>query len=88
TVVTGSGTEPQATGSLSSGVPAKFALPAASTPTLYRGNYSFRIAVPEGASKLTVQLRSDVPAADTDLFVRFNADNEMDGDGNVVTDYA
>jgi len=88
TVVVGSGTAPQASTQLTSGVPAKFSLPGVSSPTLYSGNYSFRITVPDGASKLTVQLRSDVPAVDTDLFVRRDADNDIDSGGNVVTDYA
>ncbi|MDP2997044.1 MAG: PPC domain-containing protein [Bryobacterales bacterium] len=88
TVVVGGGTAPQTSTQLTSGVPVKFSLPGAGSSTLYSGNYSFRLTVPDGASKLTVQLRSDVPTADTDLFVRRDADNEIDGGGNVVTDYA
>jgi hypothetical protein len=87
-VVVGSGTAPQASTQLTSGVPAKFSLPGVGSPTLYSGNYSLRITVPDGASKVTVQLRSDVPTADTDLFVRRDADNDIDSGGNVVTDYA
>ena len=88
TVVVGSGTAPQSSTQLTPGVPAKFSLPAVRSPTLYSGNYSFRINVPDGASKVTVQLRSDIPTADTDLFVRRDTDNDLDGEGNVVTDYA
>ncbi|MBI4874921.1 MAG: hypothetical protein HY822_09855 [Acidobacteria bacterium] len=88
TVVVGSGTAPSAPTQLTSGVPAKFSFPSVSSPSLFGGNRGFRIAVPEGSAKLTVQLRSDVPSADTDLFVRYMADNGVDSDGNILTDYA
>ncbi|MBS1829649.1 MAG: PPC domain-containing protein [Acidobacteria bacterium] len=81
-------TEPNAVTVLSSGVGVKFALPAVDSPTLFSGNRSFRIDVPQGASRLTVQLKSDVPTADTDLFVRLGSNTEVDGDGNVVAEYA
>ncbi len=81
-------TEPTAVTVLTSGVGAKFALPAVDSPTLFRGTRSFRIDVPQGARRLTVQLKSDVPAADTDLFVRAGSDVEVDGDGNVVADFS
>jgi hypothetical protein len=42
--------------------------------------------VPEGASRLTIRLASDVPSIDTDLFVRFGADVEL-SEGNPVSDH-
>jgi hypothetical protein len=88
TVVVGAAAAPQAQTQLTSGVPAKISLPGVDAPTLFTGNYSLRIAVPEGASKLTVQLRSDLPSVDTDLFVRRDVDHDIDSNGNVITDYA
>lgn len=88
TVVVGAAAAPQAQTQLTSGVPAKISLPGVDAPTLFTGNYSLRIAVPEGASKLTVQLRSDLPSVDTDLFVRRDVDHDIDSHGNVITDYA
>ncbi len=81
-------TQPTAPTELSSGVPAKFSLPVTATPTLYRGNFSFFVNVPEGSNRLRVQLKSDVPTVDTDLYVRHGSDNDVDGEGNVVADYA
>jgi len=80
--------EPDAVTVLSSGVGVKFALPSVDSPTLFHGNRSFRIDVPQGATRLIVQLKSDVPSADTDLFVRAGADPEVDDDGNVVADFS
>jgi hypothetical protein len=89
TVTTGGQTtQPTAPTEMTSGVPAKFSLPVTTTPTLYRGNFSFFINVPEGASRLRVQLKSDVPTVDTDLYVRHGSDNDVDAEGNVIADYA
>ncbi|MBL8176072.1 MAG: PPC domain-containing protein [Bryobacterales bacterium] len=79
-------TEPGAVTVLSSGVGVKYALPAVDSPTLFNGNRSFRIDVPQGASRLIVQMKSDTPEADTDLFVRLGGDTEVQ-DGNVVADF-
>ena len=79
---------PTAVTVLSPGVPVRFSLPAVTENTLFRGNRSFRIDVPEGATKLTIQLKADDPGVDTDLFVRGGSDTDLDAEGNVVADYA
>ncbi|MBL8226920.1 MAG: hypothetical protein JNL98_00520 [Bryobacterales bacterium] len=79
---------PSALTVLTSGVGVKFALPAVTENTLFFGNRSFRIDVPQGATRLTIQMKADDPGVDTDLFVRAGADTEVDGQGNVVADYA
>lgn len=87
TMGTGGGTRPSGAPTLVSGVPVKYDLPAVDTPTLYNGDYSFKVEVPQGATRLTVALASDFPNVDTDLYVRFGADPEL-ADGEVVADYA
>ena len=77
---------PSSATSLTLGTPAKFSLPAVQQASLFTGPYSFFVSVPEGASRLTIRLASDVPSIDTDLFVRFGADVEL-SEGNVVSDY-
>jgi hypothetical protein len=72
---------------LTSGVEAPMALPAVEAPTLFNGEYSYQIEVPEGATSLTVRLASDVSTADTDLYVRRGADPVVE-DGNVTADYS
>jgi hypothetical protein len=78
---------PTAVTVLTSGTPARFSLPAVTENTLFLGNRSFRIDVPEGATKLTIQLKADDPSVDTDLFVRAGEDNDVDSEGNIVADY-
>lgn len=87
TMGTGGGTRPPGATTLVSGVPAKFDLPAADVSTLYNGDYSFKIDVPAGATRLTIAMASDFPNIDTDLYVRFGADTDL-VDGNVIADYA
>lgn len=89
TVVTGGsggGTQPGSPTALSPGQPARFQLPAVDRPTLFNGNYSFVMDVPQGASRLQISLSSEFPRIDTDLYVRYDAQPEL-VDGNVVADY-
>jgi hypothetical protein len=71
---------------LRSGVPASFTLPAVDNPTLYIGDYGFRITVPEGATSLNVRLNTTTPNADLDLYVRADADVDL-ADGEVLADF-
>jgi hypothetical protein len=89
TLTTGGGAAPPPNSAtvLTSGTPAKFRLPAVSTASLYNGVYSFTINVPEGSTRLQVQLTGDVPAVDVDLFVRYGVDAVLDS-GNIIADYA
>lgn len=67
--------------------PVKFNLPATEVPTLFMGDYSFRVVVPEGTRRMQLRLSADTPSVDTDLFVRYEADNEL-VDGQIITDHA
>ncbi|MFB3828822.1 MAG: pre-peptidase C-terminal domain-containing protein [Bryobacteraceae bacterium] len=71
---------------LTSGVPGKFSLPAVGEPTLFVGDYGFRVEVPEGATRLEIKLLTSTPNVDTDLYVRYGADVDL-ADGNVVADW-
>ena len=53
-------------------------------PTLFNGDNSFRLEVPENASRVTFTLESDV---DVELLVRYGEDNDVQ-DGRPVSDYA
>ena len=74
---------PKAARQLVPGQPAVFYLEPVDVPTLFHGNFSFRLEVPENASNVTFTLESNV---DVDMFVRFGEDNDL-RDGTVVTDY-
>ncbi|MEK7408077.1 MAG: PPC domain-containing protein [Acidobacteriota bacterium] len=78
---------PTTTTVVTSGVPAKFSLPAVEAPTLFTGSYSFRITVPEGSANLKVQVASAVPAIDVDVYVRYESDVDLSPDGEVIADY-
>ena len=56
-------------------------------PTLFRGDNSFRLEVPENASRVTFTLESIDPDVNVDLYVRYGEDNAIQ-DGNVVSDYS
>jgi hypothetical protein len=90
TVVTGSGSgggvQPPAPTLLSAGQPAVFQLPAVDQATLFNGSYSYVIDVPEGSSRLQINLASEFPRVDTDLYVRHEAQPEL-ADGDVIADY-
>ena len=74
---------PKAAKQLTPGQPAAFRLGPVDEPTLFHGDFSFRLEVPENASHVTFTLESNV---DVDMYVRFGQDNDL-RDGMVVTDY-
>ena len=75
---------PKAATPLSPGQPTTFSLGPVDNRTLFRGNYSFRLEVPTGASRVTVTLNSFV---DVDLYVRYGEDNDL-LNRRVVSDYS
>ncbi len=79
-------------GRLTSGQPANFRLGPVDAPTLFTGDYSYRLQVPDNASRATFTLNSftprvDVDLYDVDLYVRFGQDNDLQ-DRRVVSDYS
>ena len=72
---------------LTPGQPANFRLGPVDNPTIFRGDYSYRLEVPENASRVTFALNSADPDVDVDLFVRFGEDNVL-RDRRVVSDYS
>ncbi|MBZ2179716.1 MAG: pre-peptidase C-terminal domain-containing protein [Acidobacteria bacterium] len=77
---------PAAAVQLTSGVAARFTLPATAEAELYAGTAGFRIQVPAGSTSLTVRLNTTTPNADVDLYVRRGADVEL-ADGELIADY-
>ena len=69
---------------LTPGQPVSFRRGPVDTPTLFHGDNSFRLEVPENASRVTFTLESDV---DVSLLVRYGEDNALQ-DGRVVTNYS
>jgi hypothetical protein len=59
---------------LRSGVPARWSLPAVTSPTLFDGDYSYRINVPAGARRLEIRISTATAGADIDLFARYGQD--------------
>ena len=86
--VTLPGTPPASSGGslLTPGVAAKFTFGPVTSPTLFNGGNSFRIVVPEDASRLEVRLASETPSVDTDLYLRRDADVDL-ADGQAVADF-
>ena len=79
-------------GPLTPGQPAPFRLgprdlDTTFTRTIYIGNNSFRLEVPANATGVTFTLNSANPDVNTDLFVRFGEDNDVQ-DGRIVSDYS
>ena len=74
-------------GTLTPGQPADFRLGPVDSPTLFTGDHSFRLEVPESAARVTFTLESVDPDVDVDLFVRFGEDNTVQ-DGGFGTDHA
>ena len=73
-------------GTLTPGQPADFRLGPVDSPTLFTGDHSFRLEVPENASRVIFTLESVDPDVDVDLFVRFGEDNIIQ-DGRPVSDH-
>jgi len=78
---------PTLTTTLVSGVPAKLQLPSVENAALFRGNYSYKIDVPEGSTRLTIRLNTATPNADVDLYARFATDIGLSSGGEVVADH-
>ena len=79
--------QPISGGPLTPGQSASFRLGPIDSPTLFHGDFSFRLEVPENASRVIFTLESVDPAVDVDLFVRFGEDNDLQ-DMRAVTDYS
>ena len=78
---------PKAATPLSPGQPATFSLGPVDNPTLFTGDNSFRLLVPDSATSVTVTLESVDPTVDVNLFVRFGEDNDVQN-GRIVSDYS
>ena len=78
---------PKAARSLTPGQPISFRLGPVDAPTLFNGDNSFRLEVPDNAARVTFTLESVDPDVDVDLYVRFGEDNDLQN-RRVVTDYS
>ena len=74
---------PTSDGTLTPGQPVSFRRGPVDNPTLFSGDNSFRLEVPEDASRVTFTLESDV---DVELAVRYGEDNAVE-DRSLVTDH-
>ncbi len=72
---------------LTSGQPDNFRLGPVDSPTLFTGDFSYRLEVPDNASRATFDLISVHPSTDVDMFARFGQDNDVQ-DGQAVSDYS
>ena len=70
---------------LTPGQPTTFRLEPVDTPTIFLGGSSFRLEVPENASRVTFTLESVDPDINVDLYVRYGEDNDI-RDGRVISD--
>ena len=77
---------PKAATQLVSGQPAAFRLGPVAAPMLFNGDNSFRLVVPENATRVTFTLESVNPDVDVNMYVRFGEDNAVQN-GRVVSDY-
>ena len=73
-------------GTLVPGQPADFRLGPVDSPLLFNRDHSFRLEVPEAASRITFTLESVDPDVDLALFVRYGEDNTVQ-DGRAVFDH-
>ena len=85
-VETGETPPPTSGGLLTPGMPSGFRLGPVDASTLFHGDFSFRLQVPENAVRVTFTLNAD-RFVDVDMYVRFGADNEIRS-GDVVSDYS
>ena len=84
----GSSTPPNPTGpALTTGQPVSFQRGPVDTPTFFHGDFSFRLEVPDNASRVTFTLESVDPDINVDLYVRYGEDNDI-RDGRVISDYS
>ena len=75
---------PKAARPLTPGEPVSFSRGPVDSPTLFHGDFSYQLEVPEDATRVTFTLKSD---ADVALLVRYGEDNEVQDD-RAVFDYA
>ena len=75
---------PKAARPLTPGQTAEFRLGPVDSPTLFHGDFSYQLEVPDDATRVTFTLESD---ADLELLVRYGKDPELQ-DGRPVYDYA
>ena len=78
---------PKAARRLTPGRPVEFRRGPVDSPTLFTGDDSYRLEVPDNASRVTLTLESVEPDVDVDLYVRYGEDNDVQN-GRPVTDYA
>ena len=74
---------PKAARALTPGRPVSFSRGPVDSPTLFHGDFSYQLEVPEDATRVTFTLESD---ADVALLVRYGEDNELEN-GRLVFDY-
>jgi hypothetical protein len=84
TAATGGNAQPVV---LASGASRPVSLPTAAGPTLFSGDLAFQITVPEGATRLKIDLRGATPDVDVDMFVKFGALARVSG-GKPDADFA
>ena len=72
---------------ISGAPPREFSLPSVSNSTFFSGGFGFRVEVPEGATKLSVRLRTQTARADVDLYVNRGSDPVL-SDGRIISDYS
>ena len=75
---------PKAARPLTPGRPVTFSRGPVDSPTLFHGDFSYQLEVPEDATSVTFTLKSD---ADVALLVRYGEDNDLQN-GRAVFDYA
>ena len=78
---------PKAATPLSPGKSTTFSVGPVDSSTLFTGDHSFQLLVPENATSVTFTLESVDPGIDMDLFVRYGEDNDV-RDGSIVSDYS
>ena len=74
-------------GTLTPGQPADFRLGPVDSPTIFLGDNSFRLEVPENATRVIFTLESVDPDVNVALFVRYGEDNTFQN-GRLVFDYS
>ena len=78
---------PSVGGPLSPGSAVTFSLGPVDNATLFTGDHSYQLEVPDSATRVTVTLESDDLDVDVDLYVSYEEDNALEG-GRIVSDYA
>ena len=72
---------------ISGAPPREFSLPSVSNSTFFSGRFGFRVEVPEGATKLSVRLRTQTVGANVKLYVNRGSDPVL-SDGRIISDYS